>query len=99
MFIPCHKGFTEDRGTRRPSGYVVKNRKDGSVHMDSREPMERRLLRIPEAATALGIGRTTLYEMVRRGEIPIVRIGRAVRIPATAIDVWVADRTRQADTE
>jgi excisionase family DNA binding protein len=31
---------------------------------------------IPETAIALGIGRNSAYEAVRRGEIPAIRIGR-----------------------
>jgi excisionase family DNA binding protein len=34
------------------------------------------LLRVEAAAILLGIGRTTMYELIRRREIPVVRIGR-----------------------
>lgn len=34
------------------------------------------LLRIEAAAILLGIGRTKMYELIRRGQIPVVRIGR-----------------------
>jgi excisionase family DNA binding protein len=51
------------------------------------------LLRIPEAAARLGLGRSTLYEMIQRGEIPVVRIGTAVRIPAAALVRWVEAQT------
>jgi excisionase family DNA binding protein len=34
------------------------------------------LLRIEAAAILLGIGRTTMYELIGRGRIPVVRIGR-----------------------
>jgi excisionase family DNA binding protein len=55
-------------------------------------PMERVLHRIPEAAAALGISRTTLYELINSGQIPTVRIGsRGVRIPVKALQEY-ADR-------
>jgi excisionase family DNA binding protein len=39
------------------------------------------LLTIVEAARVLAIGRTTMYELVGAGEIDVVHIGRAVRVP------------------
>lgn len=50
-----------------------------------------RLLLIPEdAAKIIGVGRTTLYELLRTGAIESVRIGRARRIPADALDDYVS---------
>lgn len=39
------------------------------------------------AATALGIGRTTAYEMVRTGRwpTPVLRLGNRIRIPTAAL--------------
>jgi excisionase family DNA binding protein len=48
------------------------------------------LLRLPEAARLLGLGRSTIYELASRGEIPTVHIGRAVRISARALHEWAA---------
>ena len=39
------------------------------------------LLKAPEAARLLAIGTRKLWELTNRGEIPHVRIGRAVRQP------------------
>jgi excisionase family DNA binding protein len=47
------------------------------------------LLRIAEAAHRLSLGRSTVYEMVAAGQLPVVRWGRAARIPASAIADWV----------
>ncbi len=46
---------------------------------------ERLLLRMPEVATILGIGRSTVYELVQRGDLPAVHVGRAVRIPSAKL--------------
>jgi excisionase family DNA binding protein len=51
------------------------------------------LLRIDAAADRLSISRATLYRMIQRGEIPVVRIGSAVRIPVSALDRWLAAQT------
>ena len=56
---------------------------------------DRLLLRVEEAALRLQIGRTTMYELIRRGEIESVPIGRLRRIPAQCLDEYVAQlRTR-----
>ncbi len=57
---------------------------------------QRLLLRVPEAAERLGIGRTKMYEMIATGELPIIRIGRAVRVSASALQKWVEQREQQA---
>jgi excisionase family DNA binding protein len=44
------------------------------------------LLRIPEAARLLGIGRTTMYQLVAKGEVPVLRIGRSVRVSRAAVE-------------
>ena len=56
---------------------------------------QRLLLRIPEVAETLGIGRTKIYEMIATGELPTVRFGRAVRISVTTLQKWVEEREQQ----
>ena len=63
------------------------------------ENMERLLLRISEAAEALGIGKSTLYELIQAGEIPVVRVGRATRVPAAELRVWAEAHTVSAQAE
>ncbi len=48
------------------------------------------LLKVEAAAARLGVGRSTLYETIRRGEIESVLIGRSRRIPAAAVEAYVA---------
>ena len=50
------------------------------------------LLTIREAANQLGIGRSHFYELVRRGEIMSVRLGRCRRVPAAALERFVQER-------
>jgi len=54
------------------------------------------LLRVEEAAQVLGIARTKAFEMVARRELPVIRMGRLVRVPRAALDAWIADRTELA---
>ena len=51
----------------------------------------RLLLTVSEVAARLGLGRSTIYEMVMRGDIPSIKIGRARRIPASALEVFVTE--------
>lgn len=47
---------------------------------------QRRTFTIEEAAGVLGIGRTSAYEAVRRGEIPVIHLGRRLLVPRVALE-------------
>jgi excisionase family DNA binding protein len=51
--------------------------------------MEPLLLTPEQAAEALNIARSTIYELMRMGAIPSVKIGRARRIPAAVVREYV----------
>ena len=59
-------------------------------------PTQRLLLRVPEVAKALGLGRTKVYELSATGELPVIRLGRAVRVSVTALQKWVDERDKQS---
>lgn len=40
-----------------------------------------RTISVEEAGRQLGISRNSAYEAARRGEIPVIRIGRLMRVP------------------
>src|SRR5437763_904550 len=70
----------------------------GPIHPTTRKDTavaEKLLLTPTEAAQALGIGRSKLYELLRSGLVPSVRIGTCRRIPADALATVVA-RLREA---
>jgi excisionase family DNA binding protein len=52
--------------------------------------VERVLLRPEEAAQALGVSRTTVFELIRSGALRSVKIGAARRVSATALADYVA---------
>lgn len=64
--------------------------------MSTNEPSM--LLRIPEAARALGIARSLAYEMARDGRLPVVHIGKAVRVPRRKLEEWIEERVRAEST-
>ncbi len=43
------------------------------------------VLSVPEAAELLGISRTLAYELVVRGELPSIHLGRRVVVPRAAL--------------
>lgn len=43
-------------------------------------------LTLSEAATVLGISRSTAYELARTGELPALRLGRRLVVPIRALD-------------
>ncbi len=51
--------------------------------------MDKKLLTVSEAADLLGLGRSKAYELVMRGELKSIQIGRARRIPVTALDEFI----------
>lgn len=51
------------------------------------------LLRAEEVALQLGLGRTKVFEMLAAGELPVVRIGRSVRVPRRSLEQWVDSQT------
>ncbi len=61
--------------------------------------MERMLLRPAEAAEAIGVSRSRMYELLASGELPSIRVGRTVRVPVAALQTWIAERLKQNDAQ
>ena len=57
------------------------------------------LLAVREGAKVLGLPVNRVYEMTARGELPSVRLGRSVRIPADALQRWIEERTTGGKSE
>ncbi len=64
----------------------------------SENRVDRLLLRPTEAAEAIGIGRSKVYELLASGELPSIRIGGSVRVPVDALRAWI-DRQLAERTE
>ncbi len=44
-------------------------------------------------ALLLGIGRTKAYQLMFRREVPVVRIGRCVRVSRAALAAWIDEQS------
>lgn len=61
--------------------------------------MERELITVAEAALRLGLGRSFTYKLVMEGQIRSIKLGRARRVPVTALEEFVAARLREEADE
>jgi excisionase family DNA binding protein len=54
--------------------------------------MDQALLRAEDVARVLNIGRSKAYELMASGQLPVVRIGRSIRVPAKGFREWLETR-------
>ena len=79
------------RDSSTPMG-IMEATRDTAVRQTTRPDSHPGLLvNVRVAAAMLSIGRSTLYELVDRGEIRVVHIGRSVRIPVDELKRFVQD--------
>jgi excisionase family DNA binding protein len=59
---------------------------------------DRLLLTVRETAAALRISRNACYELIRRGELPVIRLGlRTLRVSRFGLEQWIAAQSRLAE--
>lgn len=49
-----------------------------------------------EVAAALGISRSLAYEWMANGTLPVIRIGKVLRVPRAALEEWLRVQTHPA---
>jgi excisionase family DNA binding protein len=60
--------------------------------------MSRATLTIEEAARVLGVSRGVAYDSARRGELPVIRLGRRLLVPKARLeDLLGGDVERNGD--
>ncbi len=50
------------------------------------------LFRVPEVAAMTGLAESYVWRLIQRGEIPVVKIGRATRIQREDLELFIANR-------
>ena len=54
-----------------------------------------RTISVPDAGRIyLGIGRDAAYEAARRGDLPIIRVGKLMRVPVIAMERMLEEAGR-----
>jgi len=53
---------------------------------------------VPQAGRRLGLGKNAAYEAARRGELPILRFGRKLRVPLVALERLLTETKPSART-
>jgi len=81
------------RGTPNTPAHVLESAAPMPVDIlpaSTRAPM---LLTVRDLEAELQLGRTRTYELLRSGSIPVIRVGRALRVPRDALRRWVDEQT------
>ena len=59
--------------------------------------MDRLLLRPLELQESMSLSRGRIYQLLASGQLPSVRIGRSIRVPARALERWIELNCRGAE--
>ena len=59
-------------------------------------PLTPLLLTIAQVAATLNLGRTKVYELIDKENLPIHKFGRATRISPTELQHWLQERNERA---
>ena len=52
---------------------------------------------IAPACHRAGIGRTSMYQLIKKGEIKTIKVGRRTLIPECELQTWLAQKMQDAD--
>lgn len=64
-----------------------------SIDVEAIQPL---FLNVSQASKVLGLGKTKMYELIKRRELPAVHVGRALRFYYPALQEWAK---QQADKD
>ncbi len=57
------------------------------------------LLTVRDVQEATQLGRTKIYELMRDGELPYLKIGRSIRIRREALEAWLTQLEEELQQE
>jgi len=62
------------------------------LEQQEQEVPQPQLWTIAQVSKALNLGRTKIYELIWKEQLPVQRFGRAVRVSPVALQRWLAER-------
>jgi excisionase family DNA binding protein len=71
---------------------MMKTNKEESMQKPFEAEPPPRLLTIPQVAEYLGVGRAHIYKLINTNGLPVIRLGRSVRIHMTSLQRWLQDQ-------
>lgn len=83
-------------GTFPYNGWTMRNepRRAQVAGSDGSGALSEPLLRPDDVASLLGVRRSSIYEYVRAGRLPHVKVGRHLRFLRTDLEAWVLRQRR-----
>jgi excisionase family DNA binding protein len=63
-----------------------------ALSIDNQHDITRITVRVPEALTMIGLGRSKFYELINDGEIEIIKVGKATLIVVESLHSFVEKR-------
>ena len=93
--VGAHVG-SSDSSDQQVQGHQKSDHRGTDSQSLSQQTPSKLLLSIEEAARMLGIGRSLMYELVRRRELASITIGRVRRIPVIELEAFVHRRLEAA---
>ena len=79
--------MVEDRSAHEPYA------QNGAESDPTLEQLKMEMLTVPEVAKILQRGPNFIYERIKRGEIPHMRLGRGILVPRYALAKWIERNT------
>lgn len=90
--------WTDSDEPTRPPGGEARSCGVSALSGPQSDGIPRILLKPEEAAIALGVSRSTLYELLATGAVDSVHIGKSRRVPVAALERYVEQlRADQGD--
>ena len=69
--------------------YQIRNEQPNPIHLEE-------LLKWEDVARILNISRSFAYLLMKRGEIPSVRLGRSIRVRPSDLDLYIEKNTSRS---
>ena len=50
---------------------------------------------VAEAAAVVGVSESTMYQLIRRADFPVIRMGRVRRVSKQGLNEWIEARAKE----